>query len=445
MLRNVRHAFSSAPPNIFVQDGFLRYASHPQLNFFEIDASGLTLLPGLMDVHVHLRTPGDTHKEDWTTGTQAAAAGGVTMILDMPNNQPPVTTREILREKRELIQGTSYVNYCFYMGATFDAATGHSNIEEYLSSDALALKVYMGSSTGSLLVDREEPLEEIFRKAGEADRLVCVHAEDEKIMREHQKRFERELDPSPSIHSQIRDPEAARRAVEQALHWAEQYNTRLHICHVSTRAELELIARFKTERISCEVSPHHLFLTQDELDRQGNFAKMNPPLRTAEDNVALIEGIRSGLIDMVATDHAPHTLQEKQQNYWKAPAGVPGLETLLPLLLNAVHEGKLTLQDVVRVTSEGPARVFRLKDETGRLLGSVEEGTMANFVLVDLEKTQVVERGGFGARFTKCGWSVFEGRSLTGWPVLTVVNGEIVYRDEKICGIPQGKEVKRKR
>ena len=383
-----------------------------------IDCTGKFILPGVIDVHVHLREPGGEHKEDFESGTKAASAGGVTMVLDMPNNSPAVISQKALEEKRALVNDKAQVDYDLYMGATFDPKTGKTNVGEFLKSDAVALKIYVGSSTGNLLVHQKEALEEIFEKVAEADRLICVHAEDEALIKEHMAQFEGEDDPI--IHAQIRDDEVAYRAVKLVLHLAKKHGTRLHIAHLSTTKELREFEEFKSDRISCEVTPHHLFLNQLELREQGNFAKMNPPLRTEEDQAALMEGLRSGLVNMVATDHAPHTKEEKEKGYWEAPAGVPGLETMLPLLLDAVNHGELELEDVVRVTSEEPARVFEL--EIG-----LEKGKAANFTVVDMDLVQTVENGGSGARYTKCGWSPFAGHKLKGWPVMTVVKGEIVF------------------
>ena len=401
-----------------------------------IDCSGKFILPGAIDVHVHLRDPGQTDKEDFESGTRAASAGGVTTVCDMPNNLVPITSREELERKRAIASSKVVVNCEFYMGAMYDSHLNHTNIDEYLASDAIALKVYMGSSTGDLLVDRKEWLEEIFEKAAQANRLVCVHAEDEALMREHLDEWggAENLPNDPTVHPKIRDDEVAYRAVKEALHLSKKYGTRLHICHLSTQREIEEIRAFKSDLVSFEVTPHHLFLTEADLVTQGNFAKMNPPLRTEENRRALMDAVKEGLADMVATDHAAHTMAEKRQPYPKAPSGVPGLETMLPLLLNEVNQGELTLEDVVRVTSEGPSRVFGFSDqESGSRRGScprrgkIEVGMSADLVVVDMELEQVVENGGPGARFTKCGWSAFSGRKLKGWPVLTVVNGEIVF------------------
>lgn len=384
-----------------------------------VDASEHFVLPGLIDGHVHLRTPGEEQKEDWTTGGRAALAGGVTTVLDMPNNHPPIISRETLMKKRALVQPVALTHYDLYMGATAD------NVEEFLKSDAVALKVYMGSSTGSLLVDAPQVLEEIFKRVGTTDRLICVHAEDQAVLAEAMERHGGE--DHPRLHSKLRPPEAALKAVEHALKWATQYHTRLHVCHVSTAAEVELLKRFKSERISSEVTPHHLFLDESALEDLGNGAKVNPPLRSLVDNVALLAALASGDIDVVATDHAPHLLAEKHQPYAKAPSGVPGLETCLPLLLNAVNLGQLSLQDVVRVMCTRPSQIFNLGDR-----GSLDIGQKADLVMVDMNLEKTVKNGGPGAHYTKPQWSPFVGRSLKGWPVMTVVEGKIRMKNGEV-------------
>lgn len=414
-----------AVQDVLIRDGRIERVAQDieGANVEVIDCTGRFILPGVIDSHVHFRTPGAEHKEDWTTATHAAFAGGVTSVFDMPNNDPAITTVDRLNEKRRFIEKGPHVNYDLYMGATLDHSNGQTNIDEFLASDAIALKVYMGSSTGNLLVDAPEALEDIFERCGKANRLVCVHAEDEALIREHTLRYEGQEDPR--IHPRIRDEEVAHSAVKRALHWAKKYNTRLHICHLSSRAELEEFEKFRSERITCEVTPHHLFMDASALATQGNFAKMNPPLRSLEDGQALLAGIRSGVVTAVATDHAPHTREEKEQPYSKAPSGIPGLETMLPLLLDAVNRGDLALEDVVRVTSEGPARVFGVTS-------GVEEGLMANVVIVDMALTQKVRAGGPGARYTKCGWTAFEGRLLQGWPVTTILNGKVAMQAGEI-------------
>lgn len=387
-----------------------------------VNCEGKFVLPGVIDVHVHLREPGGEMKEDFETGTKAAGAGGVTFVLDMPNNSPAITTRELLKAKRELVESKAKVGFDLYMGAEI-REDGRTNVDEFLASDAVAYKVFVGSSTGNLLVDKKEALEEIFEKVAEAGRLVCVHAEDESLIQQNKKMYEEQDDPT--VHGKIRNEEVAYQAVKMVLHLAKKYGTRVHICHLSTERELEEFKSFKSEKITCEVTPHHLFLTEKEMGCQGNFAKMNPPLRSEENCKALMEGLRSGLVNMVATDHAPHLISEKQQSYWAAPSGVPGLETALPLMLDAVNHGELELEDLARVMSSEPARVFGLKNK-----GRIEVGADADLTVVDMDLEQTVINGGPGARFTKCGWSPFVGRTLKGWPVMTVVGGRVCFDGE---------------
>ncbi|MBT5016237.1 dihydroorotase [Candidatus Peregrinibacteria bacterium] len=381
-----------------------------------VDCEGKFVLPGVIDVHVHLREPGGEAKEDFLSGTAAALAGGVTYVLDMPNNSPATISRELLKEKRELVTSKAKVDFDLYMGAAINE-DGSTNVDEFLESDAIAYKIYVGSSTGNLLVSKKEALEEIFAKVAEAGKLICVHAEDEVMIQQNMKLFEGQDDPM--IHGKIRSEEVAYQSTKMVLHLARKYETRVNICHLSTKRELDEFAAFKSEKITCEVAPHHLFLTELELERQGNFAKMNPPLRREKDCKALMEGIKNGLINMVATDHAPHLTSEKEQPYRAAPSGVPGLETSLPLMLNAVNNGQLTLEDVVRVMCAEPAQIF---DLIGK--GRLEVGADADLVIVDMDLEKTVENGGPGAEFTKCKWSPFAGQKLKGWPIKTMINGD---------------------
>jgi dihydroorotase len=385
-----------------------------------VDLNGKFVLPGVIDVHVHLREPGGEEKEDFESGTMAAAAGGVTFVLDMPNNSPAVISREELAAKRALVEPKAKVNFDLYMGAAINE-DGTTNVDEFLASDAIAYKIYVGSSTGNLLVAHKDGLEEIFAKVGKTDRLICVHAEDEYLIRQNIIKYKGQDDPM--IHGRIRTDEVAYEATKMVLHLAKKYGARVNICHMSTKRELDEFALFKSDRITCEASPHHLFLTEIELSKQGNFAKMNPPLRLKKDCNALMEGIRNGMVNMVATDHAPHLKSEKEKGYWDAPAGVPGLETSLPLMLDAVNHGQLTLEDVVRVMCAEPANVFGLTDK-----GRLEVGADADFVVVDMDLEKTIENNGPGAKYTKCGWSVFDGRTVKGWPIMTMLGGKEIWK-----------------
>lgn len=367
-----------------------------------IDIAGKHVLPGLIDVHVHLREPGLTNKEDFATGTMAAAAGGVTTVMEMPNTIPPTTTRALIEEKYALARSKAVVNvYLYVLGVP-------ETIDEILPMDeVIGIKIYLGASTGGHEANYEF-LEYVFSKAG--DKVIVVHAEDGDCLKKNEAAFAQQPH-DPAIHSKIRSRECAFLAVQKACQLAKQYNTRLHIAHVSCQQELEVIAKFKNERITCEATPHHLFLDSSYYGTLGNLVKVNPPLREKEDVQALWQAVYDGLIDIIATDHAPHTLEEKMQAYDKAPSGVPGLETMLPLLLNEVNKENLSLQQVVQLTSTRPAEIFGLNTR-----GQIKEGFDADLVVVDMQKIMVVTNENLK---TKCKWSPFNGWSLKGWPVRT--------------------------
>ncbi|MFH1182523.1 MAG: dihydroorotase [Candidatus Woesearchaeota archaeon] len=387
--------------DIFIEDGKIVEKCSGEA----FDASGLVVLPGMIDCHVHFREPGATQKEDFLTGSRAAAKGGVTTIIDMPNNNPPTTTSAALEQKRQLAK-KSIVNYGFYFGATSD------NIAEINTAKNVAgVKVYMGASTGSLLVTDDAALHRIFL----CGRLVTVHAEDEAMIKKNEEKYRNEH--NPEVHCKIRNNEVAASAVKKAIEIAKAHNTRLHIAHVSTKEELALIAGAKN--VTCETTPHHLFLTSAAMKKMGNFAKMNPPLRSEGDVAALWKAINDGTITCIATDHAPHLPSEKQQDYWKAPSGVPGVETMLPLMMNAVNERKISLQQLVKLCSENPAKLMGLERK-----GSIEEGFDADLVIVDLKKEETIKNSDIAS---KCRWTPFDGMKVRGRVIATVVNGEIAY------------------
>lgn len=398
----------------------------------EYDLMGRYLLPGVIDPHVHFRTPGHIHKEDWNTASAAAVAGGVTTVFDMPNNNPPVVSVAALEDKRRMIDGKTRVNYGLYMGAT------PTNLEEVKKAPNVpGVKIYMGASTGDLLVDEHSVLDTIF--AGLPDMLIAVHAENDPIMKKNAEEFEG-VHGDASIHTKIRDCNCAHVATKEAIHLAKKYGNRLHICHLSSGIELEEIRKFKaaeaTEhdlKLTCEVAPHHLFLNTSDYEKLGNYGRMNPSLKHVTDNKALLEGLKDRSVDMVATDHAPHTREEKDQDYWKAPSGIPGVQTSLPLMLNEVNHGELNLQDVVRLMSAKPAELFGVKNR-----GVIEEGYAADLVVVDMEMEGEIRDED---QLSKCGWSAFRGREVQGWPVMTFVNGVKVYDGEEVLDEFVGKEV----
>ncbi len=395
-----------------------------------IDCSGCIVLPGAIDGHVHFRVPGADYKEDWETGSSAAAAGGVTTVLDMPNTNPALTTLEHLEEKREIVSGQSFVDYGFHFGAT---KFNRSQIEN--SRNIASIKIFMGSSTGSLLVDDLEAMRKICISAKRIGRPVTVHAEDEKIIQRNAARAKNEGLDTALFHSDIRPANAEIEAISYALKNQEKSGNDMHFLHVSTKKGMELVrdAKRKGKKISCEATPHHLFLTSKDAGKLGNFGKMNPPLRSKEDKLALWQGIESNIIDSVATDHAPHTVAEKNKPYWDAPAGVPGIETMMPLMLNAVNEGKLALAKMVKLCCERPAGIFGIRGK-----GAIAKGFDADFAIVNMNKTFKARNGNL---FTKCNWSPFNGMQLQGAVVKTIVRGQLVFDSGKIVGEPKGKEV----
>lgn len=387
-----------------------------------VDAAGLHLLPGAIDDQVHFREPGLTHKEDLHTGSLACAKGGVTTFLEMPNTRPATTTRERLEEKLALAATKCVVSYGFYVGATLD------NLAELQRAERTpGIKIFIGSSTGDLLVDDQEALERIF---AETTLPITAHCEDETTVRTNATA----LGGGRTVadHSRIRDHRAAEIATRRAIDLAVRHRHRFHVLHVSTAQEAELLAEAHG-LITAEVCPHHLFFNVDDYPRLGTRVQMNPSIKTTADNTALWQALLDGRIQLIATDHAPHTLEEKAQPYPRSPSGLPAVENSLALMLDQVVHERCTLEQVVRWMCEAPARVW---DLVGK--GRIEEGGDADLVLVDLAKTATIHDG---EQVSKCRWSPWEGVSLTGWPVRTWVLGRTVFCDGKLDATVRGSEV----
>jgi dihydroorotase len=380
-----------------------------------ISAEGFTLFPALIDPHVHFRVPGAEHKETWETGARAALAGGVTTVLDMPNNSPACTTLERLHEKKETIEAQlAHVGIPLRYGLYLGADRNHLNEIGRTKGEIAGLKIYMGSSTGDLLMDDRASLEEAFRLAAKHDVLVAVHAEDEQLIQLNRKKM---TSKSPSAHSAIRSNEAAAKAVGIAIEMAKRFGARLYVVHTSTKEELSLIRQAKREGLPvfAEAAPHHLFLNTDEYERIGTKALVNPPLRKKGDCEALWEAIHDGTIDTIGTDHAPHTVEEKTRPFGQAPSGFPSIELYFPLLLNAHCEGKISLERIVQLTHTAPTEIFRLPKND-------------DVVLVDLKKRKTIDDAHL---HTKAKWSPYAGRTLTGWPRYTILRGRL-YDLEKL-------------
>jgi dihydroorotase len=383
------------------------------------DASGLHLLPGLVDDQVHFREPGLTHKEDLATGSRACAKGGITTFLEMPNTRPATTSQAKLNEKLALAASKSLVNYGFYIGATTD------NVSELRRAERTpGIKIFIGSSTGDLLVDEQDALERIF---GETTLPITAHCEDETTVRANAARFAGTNNVAD--HSRIRDHAAALTATRRVIDLAFRHKHRFHVLHVSTAAEARLLANHRG-LITGEACPHHLLFSVEDYARLGTLVQMNPSLKTREDGAELWRALAEDRLQVVATDHAPHTIEEKQQTYPDSPSGLPAVENSLALMLNEANRGSCTLEQIVHWMCDAPARVW---DLVGK--GRIAVGYDADLVLVDLNMTKVVRNE---EQITKSAWSPWHGEQLTGWPVRTWVMGHEVYNHDRFnsdrCG-----------
>jgi dihydroorotase len=390
------------------------------------DARGLHVLPGVIDSHVHFREPGGEDREDLETGSRAAVLGGVTAVFEMPNTSPATTTAEALADKVARARNRMFCDFAFYAGATKENISELPLLERM--EGAVAVKVFMGSSTGDLLVDDPALLRRLL--AG-LTRRAAFHCEDEARLNAR-KGIRREGDPAS--HSEWRDPEAAIMATRLLLELAREAGARVHILHVSTGEEMALIAAHR-DLATAELTPHHLLLPAPAAyEALGNRAQMNPPLRDETQVAALWDALAQGVADTIGSDHAPHSLDAKGRPYPASPSGMPGVQTLVPLLLDAVNAGRLTLQRFADLTSAGPARVF---DIVGK--GRIAAGYDADLTIADLKARRVIGNDWIASR---CGWTPYDGWSVTGWPAATVIRGRIVMRDDAIVSQAGGQPVR---
>ncbi|HMU89206.1 MAG TPA: dihydroorotase [Pseudomonadales bacterium] len=383
-----------------------------------LDASGLLLLPGLIDDQVHFREPGLTHKGDMASESRAAVAGGITSFMEMPNCQPPTTSHQALLEKHRLAASKSVANYAFYFGAS------NQNLAEILALDtrlACGIKVFMGASTGDMLVDDPKTLEQIFANS---PLLIATHCEDTPTILANEARFRQQHGEQIPIecHPLIRSEEACYRSSSLAVELAKRHGTRLHVLHLTTARELALFSAgpLADKRITAEVCVHHLFFSDGDYRNKGTLIKCNPAIKQESDRLALLQAVRDDRIDIIATDHAPHLLDEKARPYAQAPSGLPLVQDALLVLLELVQQGQLTLEQVVAKSSHRVAELFAIRDR-----GYLREGYHADLVLVDpLTPTEVTRT----KVLSKCGWSPFEGHRFTHSIHTTLVNGQILYR-----------------
>ena len=392
-------------------------------NHTVIDGTGKYLIPGLIDDQVHFREPGLTHKADIESESRAAVAGGITSFMEMPNTNPQSLTQELLEKKFARAAQVSAANYSFFMGASND------NLEEVLKTDpktVAAVKIFMGSSTGNMLVDNKEVLEQIFSTS---KMLIAVHCEDEETILENTENFKALYgeDVPIQMHPLIRSDEACYKSSSMAIELAKKHGTRLHVFHLSTEMEMDLFDNtipLKDKMITAEACVHHLWFDDRDYAEKGTFIKWNPAVKTKEDKEAVLQAVLDDRIDVIATDHAPHTLLEKQNTYFNAPSGGPLVQHALVALLELHHQGKISLQKIVEKTSHAPAICFQVEKR-----GFIREGYWADLVLVDIQDPWTVDKSNI---LYKCGWSPFEGQEFQSKVSRTWVNGNLVYDQGKL-------------
>ncbi|MCB0555247.1 MAG: dihydroorotase [Phaeodactylibacter sp.] len=408
--------------DVLVKNGFIEQIAS-QINRkadIEIAADGRYLIPGIIDDQVHFREPGLTHKADLYTEARAAVAGGVTAFMEMPNTRPPATTQELLQQKYDAAARKSLANYSFFMGAAND------NLEEVLRTDpktVCGIKAFMGSSTGNMLVDDPKTLEGLF---AQAPMLIATHCEDETTVRANEKAFREKYGEEMPIrfHPDIRSVEACYRSSSLAVELARRHNTRLHILHISTAKELALFRNdipLEEKRITAEVCVHHLYFNSRQYDTLGTQIKCNPAIKSPENQEALFPALLDNRLDIIATDHAPHTWAEKQGAYFDAPSGLPLVQHALNVMLEFYHQGRISLERIVEKMCHAPAVCFQLSRR-----GFLEEGCWADLALLDVDKQWTIGKENI---LYKCGWSPFEGHTFKGKVESTIVSGHLAYHE----------------
>tara|TARA_B100000768_G_scaffold179753_1_gene198110 strand:+ start:668 stop:2008 length:1341 start_codon:yes stop_codon:yes gene_type:complete len=397
-----------------------------------IDANGSYLIPGMIDDQVHFREPGLTHKANIETESRAAIAGGITTFIEMPNTVPQAVTQELLEDKFEIAAKTSYANYSFMFGGTND------NLEELLKTDpqkVAGIKLFLGSSTGNMLVDNEDVLEKIFSST---KMLISVHCEDEATIRKNTEKFTSEFGDDIPIkyHPIIRSEEACYLSSSKAIELAKKTGARLHIFHLSTEKETHLFRNdipLEKKQITAEVCIHHLWFSDKDYAEKGTHIKWNPAVKTEKDKQGLWEALLDDRIDVIATDHAPHTLEEKNNNYIKAPSGGPLVQHAIIALFEKVKQGVISIEKAVEKTSHNPAKLFKIKKR-----GFIKKGFFADLVLVDVNKPQTVSKKNI---LYKCGWSPFEGTKFSSTITHTFVNGKLIYNNGVFNDEIKGKRI----
>jgi len=421
--------------DVFIKDGIIdKIASVIGHSAdIEIDGTGKHLIPGIIDTQVHFREPGLTHKANIYSEAKAAVMGGVTSFMEMPNTKPPAITKELLEQKYAIGAANSVANYSFFMGATND------NVEEVLiaiSDEVCGVKIFMGSSTGNMLVDHPTALHTLF---SEIPILISTHCEDEQTIKRNEAAYLASYgEEIPMVyHPEIRSVQACLLTSEMAISLAKSYGTRLHILHISTADELKLFNNtipLKEKRITSEVCVHHLYFNSNDYESLGSLIKCNPAIKSVDHQTALLQGLLSDKLDIIATDHAPHTFAEKQQNYFSAPSGVPLVQHSLQIMLDFYHKGLITLEKIVEKMSHSPAECFGIKNR-----GYIEEGFAADVAIVDINVPYQITAENISYH---CKWSPLLGKTMKGTVLTTLVNGNLVWHDGQIKEDVKGERLK---
>jgi len=386
------------------------------------DATGKVVLPGIIDTQVHFREPGSTDAEDLESGSRAAVLGGVTSLFEMPNTNPPTSNLVEFEKKLQLAKDRMHSNYAFYFGATPENIEQLSQLKNL--KGCCGVKLFAGSSTGKLLVDKEADIEKVISNS---DRVVSIHSEDEEILKVR-KKFIKKGDVHS--HPDWRNAECAMSSTRRVVKIAERYNKRIHVLHVTTKEEVDFLAMHK-KNVTFETTPQHLTLyAPDCYDKLGTYAQMNPPLRTKEHYDRLWVAIKNNIVDVLGSDHAPHTKENKDKEYPNSPSGMPGVQTIFPVMIDHVNNGKLSLEQLIKLMCENPCRIFGIKNK-----GYIKEEYDADLTIVDMNKEQVIKNEMIAS---KCGWTPFNNYKVKGFPVGTIVNGNLVMSEGKVISKAQG-------
>ena len=389
-----------------------------------LSCKGLYILPGLIDSQVHFREPGMEHKEDIAHGSLSALKGGITAFFEMPNTTPPTIGEADINTKLLKAQKNSWCDYAFYLGANPSNVSQLEKLENLKGCSGI--KVFLGKSTGNLVLEEEDLLNILLSKG---KRRIAFHSEDEQRLKEREVLAK----DSPHTHPIWRDEQTALISTKRICALAKKHQRLIHILHVTTKEEMEFLKGQK-DITSVEVTPQHLTLQAPECyDELGTLAQMNPPIRSKKHQDALWKGIKEGVVDVLGSDHAPHTREEKQKPYPLSPSGMPGTQTLVPLMLDHIHKGRLDLKTLVRLLAHNPSRLFKIKNR-----GFIKKGYKANFTLVDLKLKKTIDSSWLAS---KCQWSPFEGKRVIGWPIATILHGKPVMRDDEVLGVASGQEL----